>query len=80
MFEQGFGTRTQTMIVSREIGYNALPANMNIQQLLRHLKSGSGPVCQGKTRNKAFTNVCVVHSWSNGLFTLACCGLHVPQV
>ena len=21
----------------------------------------------------------VVHSWSNGLFTLACCGLHVPQ-
>ena len=22
----------------------------------------------------------VVHSWSIGLFTLACCGLHVPQV
>ena len=21
----------------------------------------------------------LVHSWSNGLFTLACCGLHVPQ-
>ena len=28
---------------------------------------------------RGIDNEVVVHSWSNGLFTLASCGLHVPQ-